>query len=139
LNDRLAVLLGGRAAEEVIFGEMSSGASNDLERASDMARQMVTQLGMSEKVGPVTYGRRRATFLQSQEPADGRDFRRILVESYQRALEILRRDRDFLEAIARRLLDKEVMDRSELRELLGLPPDEHHGPEVGHVGDHAAD
>ncbi|HEY0674039.1 MAG TPA: ATP-dependent zinc metalloprotease FtsH [Longimicrobiales bacterium] len=152
LEDRIAVLLGGRAAEEIIFSEISSGASNDLERASDIARRMVTELGMSESVGLVTFGRRRSTFLQGPEMAEPRDYsettaqaidsevRRLLTEGYQSALEILRRDRQFLEAIARRLLEKEVMDRAELRELLGLPPEPaEHRPEVGHVPDQAAD
>ena len=152
LEDRLAVLLGGRAAEQVVFNEISSGASNDLERATEIARRMVTELGMSERVGLVTLSRRRGTFLQPQDVAESRDYsevtaqtideevRRLLSEGYQRALDILGRDRQFLEAIARRLLDKEVMDRAELRELLGLPPEQHgHKPEIGHVPDQAAD
>ncbi|MGQ0562445.1 MAG: ATP-dependent zinc metalloprotease FtsH [Gemmatimonadota bacterium] len=151
LEDRLTVLLGGRAAEEIVFAEISSGASNDLERATEMARQMVTQLGMSEAVGPVTFGRARGTFLQPQAVPEQREYseataqvidgevRRLVVEAYARALEILGRDRDFLEAIARKLLEKEVMDRAELRELLGLPPEHQPKPEVGHVADQAAD
>ena len=152
LEDRIAVLLGGRAAEEIIFNEISSGASNDLERATDIARRMVTELGMSESVGLVTFSRRRGTFMQTPE-VESRDYsettaqnidaevKRLLSEGYQTALNILRRDRQFLEAIARRLLEKEVMDRAELRELLGLPPETHDTskPEVGHVPDHAAD
>ncbi|MGQ0814445.1 MAG: ATP-dependent zinc metalloprotease FtsH [Gemmatimonadota bacterium] len=151
LDDRLTVLLGGRAAEEIVFGEMSSGAANDLERATEMARQMVTQLGMSEALGPVTLGRRRTTFLQPQDMVESREYseataqtidgeiRRMLLDAHRRALEILERDRHFLEVIARRLLEKEVMDRAELRELLGLDPEEYTGPEVGHVPDQAAD
>jgi cell division protease FtsH len=151
LEDRIAVLLGGRAAEEIVFNEISSGASNDLERATDIARRMVTELGMSPVVGLVTFARRRGTFLQAQdvEPRDysettaqsiDAEVKRLLTEGYQTALDVLRRDRQFLEAIARKLLEKEVMDRDELRELLGLPPDQHGGkPEVGHVPDHAAD
>ena len=152
LEDRIAVLLGGRAAEEIIFKEISSGASNDLERATDIARRMVTELGMSPTVGLVTFARRRGTFLQGQD-VEARDYsettaqsidaevKRLLTEGYQTALDILRRDRQFLEAIARKLLEKEVMDREELRELLGLPQDQHGDgkPEVGHVPDHAAD
>jgi cell division protease FtsH len=151
LYGRLAVLMGGRAAEQVVFGEMSSGASNDLERATDMARQMVTQLGMSEALGPVTLGRRRSTFLSQQDPVDAREYseatselidsevRRLLLDAQERAMAILSRDRDYLEAIAQKLLEKEVMDRNELRELLGLDPDVRDGPEVGHVPDQAAD
>ena len=152
LEDRITVLLGGRAAEEIVFNEVSSGASNDLERATDIARQMVTQLGMSDSIGLVTFVRQRGTFLQTHE-TQTRDYseataetidsevRKLLTDGYQRALEILRRDRQFLEGIARRLLDKEVMDREELRELLGLPPEKpgETKPEVGHVPDQAAD
>jgi cell division protease FtsH len=148
LEDRIAVLLGGRAAEQIIFNEVSSGASNDLERATDIARQMVTQLGMSDSVGLMTLTRRRGTFMQAQD-VDARDYsettaqtvdeevRRLLSDGYQQALDILNRDREFLESIARRLLDKEVMDRDELRELLGLPPEKpgDHKPEVGHAAD----
>src|SRR5687768_11079467 len=141
LYGRLAVLMGGRAAEQVVFGEMSSGASNDLERATDMARQMVTQLGMSEALGPVTLGRRRTTFLTQQDPVDAREYseatselidsevRRLLLDAHERAIAILSRDREFLEAIAQKLLEKEVMDRNELREILGLAPEEHHMPD----------
>ncbi len=148
LEDRITVLLGGRAAEQIIFNEISSGASNDLERATDIARQMVTQLGMSESIGLVTLSRRQSGFMQMPD-MDARDYsettaqivdeelRRILSEGYQQALDILTRDRQFLEAIARRLLDKEVMDRDELRELLGLPPEKpgEKKPEIGHAAD----
>jgi cell division protease FtsH len=154
LEDRIAVLLGGRAAEQIIFNEISSGASNDLERATDIARQMVTQLGMSENVGLVTFSRQRSSFLQPGEMMQPREYseataevidsevRRLLADGYQRALAILTRDRNFLESIARRLLDTEVMDRAELRELMGLPPEQPGDstrPEVGHVPDAAAD
>jgi cell division protease FtsH len=154
LEDRIAVLLGGRAAEEIIFNQISSGASNDLERATDIARQMVMQLGMSENVGLVTFSRQRGSFLQPGEVMQQREYseataqtidnevRTLLANGYQRAHEILTRDRKFLEAIARKLLDTEVMDRAELRELLGLPPEQpgdYARPEIGHVPDAAAD
>jgi cell division protease FtsH len=147
----LAVLLGGRAAEEIVFGEISSGASNDLERATELARRMVTELGMSDTIGPVTYSRRRTAFMQPQDATEPREYseataqvidhevRRLIVEAYGRAEEILSRDRQFLETIARKLLEKEVMERAELRELLGLPPEHEAKPEVGHVPDQAAD
>jgi len=151
LEDRLDVLLGGRAAEQIVFGRISSGASNDLERATDIARRMVTELGMSDEIGPVTFTRRRGTFLPGQEGFEPRDYseatarvidaevQRMLVDSYQRAIALLERDRQFLEAIARKLLEKEVMDRTELRDLLGLPRESSPKPEVGHVADEAAD
>ncbi len=150
LEDRLAVLLGGRCAEELIFDEISTGAGNDLERASDIARRMVGEFGMSAALGPVTYRKkRRPTFLDLQEGSDGdRDYseataeliddevRRVVVAAHDRALEILRMDRDILEVVAQRLLEKEVVDRAELREMMGGPPVEPgdgERPEVGHV------
>jgi cell division protease FtsH len=151
LDDRIAVLLGGRAAEEVVFAEISTGAGNDLERATDIARRMVAELGMSERIGPVTYVRRRATFLQAPDESMGEysqetareidaEVRKVLVHGYDRAIQILRKERSVLDELARRLLDKEVVDRDELRELLGTA--HAHGDdgndEVGHVPARAA-
>lgn len=150
LDDRLAVLLGGRSAEETVFGEISSGASNDLERATDIARRMVTELGMSDVLGPVTFQHRRTVFLQGPEGAGessayseataekiDAEVHRLVVEAHQRARAILEQDRAALDQLAQRLLEKEVVDRVELRELLGKPPHETetepHPPEVGHV------
>ncbi|HEX7089488.1 MAG TPA: ATP-dependent zinc metalloprotease FtsH [Longimicrobiales bacterium] len=153
LLDRLCVLLAGRAAEELIFGEISSGASNDLERASDIARRMISELGMSEVLGPVTYGRPRGPFaLEPREAMEGGrlyseatarimddEVRRVLTGAHDRALSILQRDRGVLEELARRLLEKEVVDRAELRELMGKPADQGQGrPEVGHIPPRAA-
>src|SRR5690554_5418279 len=154
LLDRLCVLLAGRAAEELIFGEISSGASNDLERASDIARRMITELGMSDTLGPVTFHRPRGPMaLEQREPFEGSrvyseataevmddEVRKLLVESHDRARAILERDRAVLEELARRLLEKEVVDRAELRELMGEPAEQGNGrPEVGHIPPQAAD
>jgi cell division protease FtsH len=137
LEDRLCVLLGGRAAEQIRFGEISTGASNDLERATEIARRMVVEFGMSDRIGPVTLTRRQAPFLaEVREPAAGggggareyseataesidAEVRRLLAEANDRAMAILERDRAALDELARRLLEKEVVDRAELRELLG--------------------
>ena len=155
LDDRIAVLLGGRAAEEIEFNEISSGAGNDLERATDLARRMCTELGMSELLGPVTFARKRSPFMNLPEMGgEGREYsdataqtiddevRRIVTDGYLRALEILRKDRAELEEVARRLLEKEVMDREELREILGKAPHQEgddRRPEIGHVAPQAAD
>jgi cell division protease FtsH len=135
LEARVAVLLGGRAAEEVVYGEISSGAGNDIERVTDLARRMVAELGMSEALGPIAFHRRQALFLQSAAgEGGGGDFseatarlidsevHRIVMEGYERAREILVRDRAALELIAQRLLEQEVIERDELRLLLGEPP-----------------
>jgi cell division protease FtsH len=147
------VLLGGRAAEELVFGEISSGASNDLERATDIARRMITELGMSEALGPVTFNRPRGPFaLDPRDAMEGGrlyseatarvmddEVRRLLTAAHDRALAILERDRAVLEELARRLLEKEVVDRAELRELMGGPADEGEDrPEVGHIPPRAA-
>jgi cell division protease FtsH len=155
LEDRIAVLLGGRAAEEIVFDEISSGAGSDLERATEIARRMVSELGMSNTLGPVTFARPRSPFLNGPAPfLENRDYsdataqtideevRRILTDGYLRALEILRRDRQNLDEVAHRLLDKEVMDRDELREILGKEPRQEGDdkrPEVGHIPSQAAD
>ena len=145
LKDRIAVLLAGRAAEELIFNEISTGAGNDLERATEIARRMVAELGMSEALGPVTFQRRPTTFLQPGEPTGGeyseatarlidREVQRLLRAEYQRALQMLRTDREVLVVLAERLLQKEVVDREELRVLMGKPPESASPrPEVGHV------
>ncbi|HEX2167709.1 MAG TPA: AAA family ATPase, partial [Longimicrobiales bacterium] len=147
LNDRIAVLMAGRAAEEVVFGEISTGAGNDLERATEIARRMVAELGMSSRIGPVNLMRRQSPFLQPATDGQGEyseataqvidaEVQRLLVEAYNRAIEMLRNDRAILEQLARMLLDKEVVERSELRELMGVTPDTNDDrarPEVGHV------
>ncbi|HEY0021586.1 MAG TPA: ATP-dependent zinc metalloprotease FtsH [Longimicrobium sp.] len=142
LMDRIAVLLGGRVAEEIVFNEISTGAGNDLERVTELARSMVTEYGMSRELGPVNLaGPRRTQFLQqdggmpaqrnySEETAreiDG-EIRGLIEGTYERVRRILTADRDVLEVLARRLLEKEVVDEAELREIMGLPPRTHEPP-----------
>src|SRR5262245_3318464 len=133
LESQLAVLLGGRTAEEIALGEISTGAQNDLQRATDIARAMVTEFGMSETLGAVNYdGNKRARFLdipmpnerglyaeQTAEQID-HEIKRILTEAHNKARQILSDHRDKLELVTRRLLDVEVMEGDELRALLGL-------------------
>jgi cell division protease FtsH len=133
LLDRLAVLLGGRAAEQLTYGEVSTGAQNDLQRAADIARRMVKEYGMSERLGAVAFEPdRRPIFLPggdglgggraySEETAREIDVevKRIVDETEMRVKDLLtKRDRD-LKAIAQRLLEKEVLEGEELRQLLG--------------------
>ena len=133
LNDMLAVLLAGRAAELVVFEKISTGAGNDLERATDMARRMVGELGMSPALGQVAYIRRQSSFLGAGEGGTysestaqliDREVQRIIGEQYDRAVEMLRKERDVLEALANKLLETEVVDRAELRVLMGLPAED---------------
>ena len=136
LQSQLAVLLGGRSAEEIAFGEISTGAQNDLQRATDIARAMVTEFGMSDALGAVNYnGHKRSAFLDTpfmqergnyaEETAQKIDaeVKRILTEAHDEARRILRERRHVLDELSERLLVKEVIESEELRELMGpLPP-----------------
>jgi cell division protease FtsH len=134
LRHQLAVLLGGRTAEELALGEISTGAQNDLQRASDIARAMVTEWGMSDAMGAINYaGEKRNRFLEigipqergtyAEETAQQIDaeVRRIMTEAHDTARELLSERRDSLDAVTRRLLEKEVMEGDELRQILGVP------------------
>jgi cell division protease FtsH len=132
LMHQLAVLLGGRGAEEIVFGEISTGAQNDLQRATDIARAMVTEFGMSDELGVVNYaGHKHAAFIDTpfaQERGDyaeetarkiDAEVKRILTEAYDRARHELRSRRDLLDRLTERLLEKEVVEADELRALIG--------------------
>jgi len=131
LLNQLVVLLGGRTAEEIAVGEITTGAQNDLQRASDLARAMVTQFGMSDDLGIVNYeGSRRPTFLDipmgpergpyGEETAQRIDVevRRILDDAHDRARRLIMERRTLLEAITRRLLVKEVIEADELKQII---------------------
>jgi cell division protease FtsH len=131
LEDRMAVMLGGRVGEELHFGEISTGAQNDLYRATDIARSMVREYGMSERLGPITFEReRRPLFLETILPPSGKDYSEataqeidrevstLVEKAYRRAREILESRQDALEKVAKVLLQKEVLEGEELRQLL---------------------
>jgi cell division protease FtsH len=135
LLNQLAVLLGGRTAEEIALGEISTGAQNDLLRATDIARAMVTEWGMSEALGAINYdGHKRNKFLDisfgSERGAYAEDtaklidaeVKRIMGEAHNEARRILTGHRDDLEAVTRRLLELEVMEGDDLRAILRIPP-----------------
>lgn len=132
LMTKLSCLLAGRAAEELVFGEVSTGAHDDLIKATDLARSMVLHYGMGESLGLVTYRDDRPLFLQgganlitkdySEETAKKVDLevRKLLEEAYNRAKEVLSSHMDLLKRGAERLLEKEVLDYQELKEVFGL-------------------
>src|SRR4051794_39826141 len=135
LLNQLAVLLGGRTAEEIALNEISTGAQNDLQRATDIARAMVTEFGMSDELGAINYdGNKRAKFLDIPMPQErglyaeetaqkiDAEIKRILTDAHDKAREILTNYRGKLESVTRRLLDVEVMEGDELRRLLGMDP-----------------
>jgi cell division protease FtsH len=134
LQNQLAVLLGGRTAESIVFGEVSTGAQNDLLRATDIARAMVTEFGMSDAIGPVNHeGRRRGTFIETpffpergayaEETARVIDaeVRRFISTAETEARRILTDRREVLDVLAERLLEKEIIEGAELRNLLNVP------------------
>ena len=136
LKDQLAILLGGRVAEEIVFRDVSSGAQNDLEHASEVARAMVTQLGMSQKLGPLTYGRRRQLAFLGVTGDEERNYsedtarlidaevRGLVDEGQKRARAILSARRPALDALAAALEEFEVIDREEVERLVdnAAPP-----------------
>jgi cell division protease FtsH len=129
-RDQLAILLGGRVAEEVVFGDISSGASNDLERATEIANAMVTQLGMSKKLGPLTWGRRESLQYLGGQIHEERNFseetakmidaevRELVEQGHRRATEVITSQRDVLNALAERLNEKEVIDGEEVKQII---------------------
>jgi len=134
LNNQLAILLGGRSAEEIAVGEISTGAQNDLQRVTDVARSMVTEWGMSEKLGTVNYDQsRRGRFLELGIPAERGNYseetarvideevKQIIANAHEVARRILRDNRDILERVTRFLLEKEVMEGDELRAMMNQP------------------
>lgn len=130
LMERLTVLLGGRVAEELIFKDVTTGAQNDLERATKIARQMVTEFGMSESLGPITLGRKEHQVFLGKDIAEDRNYsdaiafqidkevEKIIENAYQKAKEILTKNRMKLKKIAKTLLEKETLEGAELDNLL---------------------
>lgn len=131
LLDKLAVLLGGRAAEEIVYGEVSTGAQNDLEQATEIARAMVMDYGMSEKLGPQTFRRRESLFLEpylkhrediSENTAQLIDMEvsELIRKAYHKAKEVLEKYRERLDVLSKTLLKKETLEGEELERLLNL-------------------
>jgi len=130
LLDRLAVLLGGRVAEELVFGEVSTGAQNDLQRATDIARSMVTEYGMSDRLGLVTYERPRQplfapdnfgqnkTYSETKAAEIDEEISRVIDEAHKRVQIILTDRRKVLDDLARLLSEKEIVQGEELRGML---------------------
>ncbi|USK33974.1 ATP-dependent zinc metalloprotease FtsH [Bacillus sp. F19] len=137
LLDKITGLLGGRVAEDIVFGEVSTGASNDFQRATGIARRMVTEFGMSDKLGPLQFGQSQGQvflgrdFNSEQNYSDAiaheidMEVQRFIKESYERAKKILTENRDKLELIAQTLLEIETLDAEQIKHLVdhGTLPD----------------
>lgn len=130
LYNQLAILMGGRVAEELVLKEMTTGAGNDLERATDLARKMVCEWGMSEKMGPLTFGKQNEQVFLGRELGSQRDFsesiameidqevKRLVTENYERAKRLLTENMASLKRLAEALLEKEVLDGSDIDNIL---------------------
>jgi cell division protease FtsH len=132
LQNQMAVALGGRIAEEIIFGEeeVTTGASNDLQQVTRVARQMITRFGMSDRLGPVALGRQNGNVFLGRDIASDRDFsdetaaaideevRNLVDQAYRRAKEVLSENRHVLDKLAEMLVEKETVDADELQEVL---------------------
>ncbi len=126
----IAMALGGRAAEEIIFQDVTTGASNDLEKVTSLARKLVTVYGMNEKLGPITYGKRNEHVFMGRDFGTERDYgeevataidrevKRIVDEQYQYAKQVLIENKDMLEAITKVLLEKETLEDKEVFEIM---------------------
>ena len=136
LQDQLVILFGGYAAESIVYGDTTTGTKNDIERATDIARRMVCEWGMSEDVGAVSYGREDEPIFMgkeierhkgySEESAQkiDRAVEKLLNEARKRTLKILTEHRDQLDKLTQALVEKETLDDKEVRELLGFKPSE---------------
>jgi cell division protease FtsH len=129
LETEIAIMMGGRLAEEMFLNQMSTGAGNDIERATDMARKMVCEFGMSE-LGPLTFGKKEEQIFLGREIAQHRDYseataikiddevQRLVKQGYDTARNILAENRETLERVARALLEREVLDANEIKMII---------------------
>ena len=138
LIDQIAILLGGRIAEEIIMqGAMTTGAGNDLERATELARRMVCEWGMSEAMGPLTFGKKEEQIFLGREIAQHQDYsedtafkidhevKRFVTDNYERARGVLTQHKSSIEKVAAELLVREVLDGEQVRRIVaGLPLEE---------------
>jgi len=137
LNDQIAILLGGRIAEEITMDSLTTGAGNDLERATELARRMVCEWGMSTEMGPLTFGKKEEQIFLGREIAQHQDYsedtalkidhevKRFVTQNYDRAYKVLSDSKDVVVKIADALLAREVLDADQVKRLVaGLPLDE---------------
>jgi len=134
LADELAMLLGGRVAEELIVGDITTGAANDIERATKVAKQMVTEYGMSDVIGPLTLGQKQHEVFLGRDYTAQPDYsdqvafeidneiRRLIDEAHDEALDILQDNRDHLDRLATMLVERETMEREDVEAFLAEIP-----------------
>ena len=130
LENTLCILFGGRIAEQIIFGEITTGAGNDLERATDLARRMVCEWGMSDELGPLTYGKKEEQIFLGREIAQHRDFseetarqidvavKRIILQAKDTAISLLEENKDILTRMAEELLERETIVLDDIERIM---------------------
>lgn len=154
LRSQIAVLMGGRAAEEIFLNHMTTGAGNDIERATELARKMVCEWGMSDKLGPLTFGRKEEQIFLGKEFSRHRDFseetaisidseiHRTVMEGYQEAKKILMDNQDTVKRLAEVLLERETLDASQIQAIIDgktLPnPEDHQSASIPKEPDNSA-
>ena len=133
LHDRITIMMGGYTAEEIIFQENTTGAQNDIDHATETARRMVCEWGMSKSLGPIAFGQKEEPIFLGKEIARHRDYsnetaqqidqeiRKIVESALKKANDLLTEHKDHLELLAKALMEKETLDDAQIRELLGLP------------------
>ncbi len=142
LMNRISILLSGRVSEEIVFNDVTSGAANDLEKATETARQMVTQLGMSDALGLVKLGKKREEIFLGRDISEDRNYseevayaidkevKKIIDDCYERSKEILTEHRSMLDKIAEVLLEREVLDAEEFNKLVESEKEKENPPEL---------
>jgi cell division protease FtsH len=140
LNDQIAILLGGRIAEEITMNGMTTGAGNDLERSTELARKMVCEWGMSDAMGPLTFGKKEEQIFLGREIAQHQDYsedtairidqeiKKFVTTNYDKARALLVQHREALDRIAEELLLREVLDADQVRKIVAGQPLEEHKP-----------
>jgi len=130
LYNNLAILMGGRAAEEICLGQITTGAGNDIERATELARKMVCEWGMSDKMGPLTYGQKEAQVFLGKDFSTQKNFSdetaklidlevtALVMNGYNKAIELLTENRKSLEKVALALLDRETLNLKEITNIM---------------------
>ncbi|RLB30426.1 MAG: cell division protein FtsH, partial [Deltaproteobacteria bacterium] len=131
LLDNLSILMGGRAAEELVLNIQTTGAGNDIERASELARKMVCEYGMSENLGPLTFGKREEQIFLGREISQHRDYsektaqmideevRDIVIQAYQKTCKMIMENMDALHNMANALLEKETLTAEDIDAIMG--------------------
>jgi cell division protease FtsH len=134
-EDKIAGMLGGNAAEKLVFGDTTTGSSNDIEKATNLARRMVTEFGMSEKLGPLAFGKRDELVFLGREIGEQRNYsddvakmideevRAIIDKGYSRAIDVLTRYKDRLEQLAERLVNEETIEQDQFEQMFADIPD----------------